>query len=79
MEDRKPTVGRIVLFDPSPDDREARANGIGDGEKLPAVIVRVWSETCVNLRVLNDGESVLHRTSVTFGSGAYTWNWPERK
>ena len=47
----KPTIGRIVhvLVDP-------RHNNGSD--VAPAVITRVWSDTCVNLRVLHDGPSV---------------------
>ncbi len=36
-------VGRIVNF------------VMANGEIRPAIIVRVWSETCVNLRVFLDG------------------------
>lgn len=44
----KPAIGRIVhvLVDP----------GINNGSDVaPAIITRVWSDTCVNLRVLHDG------------------------
>jgi len=77
MEEQKPTVGRIVLFEPASDDLEARSNSLVRGEKLPAVIVRVWG-TSVNLRIFNDGDGVLWRTSVSFGDGPRTWNWPPR-
>lgn len=77
-EGQRPTVGRIVLFEPATDDSEAKANGLAPGEKLPAVIVRV-REARVNLRVFTDGEAVPRRTSVPFGSGSYTWNWPPRE
>jgi hypothetical protein len=47
----KPTVGCIVhvLVDP-------RHNNGSD--VAPAVITRVWSDTCVNLRILYDGPTV---------------------
>lgn len=77
-QEQKPTVGRIVLFEPDTDDSEAQANRVASGERLPAIIVRVY-ENRVNLRVFNDGEAVLRRTSVPFGEGAYTWNWPPRE
>lgn len=40
----KPTVGRIVHYwAPGPKDSQPQA----------AIIVRVWSDTCVNLAILN--------------------------
>lgn len=45
---QKPTVGRIVhvLTDP----------GTNNGSDVaPAMITRVWSDTCVNLRLIRDG------------------------
>jgi hypothetical protein len=53
-----PSVGRIVHIAMDP----AANNG---GDIAPAVITRVWSDTCVNLRVLIDGPNVDWRTSVT--------------
>jgi hypothetical protein len=47
----KPSVGRIVhvLVDPN----------VNNGSDVaPAVITRVWSDNCVNLRVLHDGPSI---------------------
>lgn len=56
---QKPTVGRVVHFFPATTDALYR-----NGEPLAATIVRVWSDTCVNL-ALFDGEANLHRlTSV---------------
>lgn len=43
-----PTIGRIVHVLMAPDSN----NG---SDVAPAVITRVWSDTCVNLRVLRDG------------------------
>lgn len=47
---QKPSVGRIVHVTVDP-----RHNNGAD--VAPAVITRVWSDTCVNLRVLHDGPS----------------------
>jgi hypothetical protein len=54
----KPSIGRIVhvLVDP------ATNNG---ADVAPAVITRVWSDTCVNARVLLDQEGILWLTSIT--------------
>jgi hypothetical protein len=43
----KPSIGRIVHFVQSSPDSEL--------VHIPAVIVKVWSETCVNLQVFTDG------------------------
>lgn len=48
------------------------------GQELPMVIVRVWSDTCVNGQVLLDGNDVFWATSVQPGEGNGTWRWPER-
>jgi len=45
---------------------------------LPAVIVRVWSDTSVNLKVLNDEVSDFWKTSSTQGEQPGQWNWPPR-
>lgn len=52
-----PTVGRWVhvLMDPSTN------NG---SDVAPAVITRVWSDTCVNVRVLRDSNVTDWKTSV---------------
>lgn len=38
-------------------------NPVAEGDLFPAVIVRVWSDTCVNLRVMLDGTDELWATS----------------
>lgn len=75
-----PTVGRIVNFYPSDIDNEARYNG---AEVLPAIIVRVWSEETVNLKVLTDSDkgdlwrtSVTKRPEGTVSPQNATWDWP---
>ena len=53
-----PSVGRIVhtLVDPT------HNNG---ADIAPAIVTRVWSDTCVNLRVFYDGAQVDWVTSAT--------------
>ncbi|HET8550883.1 MAG TPA: hypothetical protein VFM97_00215 [Gammaproteobacteria bacterium] len=46
----KPSLGRIVRFRLA--DSEPSVNG--DAREFPAIIVRVWSDTCVNLKVFTD-------------------------
>lgn len=67
-----PTIGRIVHLRVAPD---------GDVEApfAPAVIVRVWSDTCVNLRVfMDDNETPALVTSVVEGDELGDWRWPPR-
>ncbi len=68
----KPTIGRVVIFH-FPDSEKHINN---QGLDAPAIITRVWSETCVNLKVLNDGIENTWKTSVPQGDGAYQWSWP---
>lgn len=55
---QKPSICRMVVV--------AGLQGmINNGAtEAPAVITRVWSDTCVNLTVFLDSGSTLHRTSV---------------
>lgn len=47
----KPTIGRIVLFA----QRVKNHKGEPDIVSRPAIIVNVWSDTCVNLLLFRDG------------------------
>lgn len=82
----KPTIGRIVHF------VQKKQPHYGDVlVHLPAIIVAVWGDTCVNLKVFTDGtNSDAEGTSpvkwVTSASldetetpQARTWHWPERE
>ena len=72
-----PSVGRIVLVPMDP----ATNNG---SNIAPAIITRVWSDTCVNVRVLADSDAIKWRTSVTQvddaadTEGTHHWSWPPR-
>lgn len=73
-----PTVGRIVHY--FPHSREFEGN---DSSPLPAVIVRVWSDTCVNLKVFTDGLNDVWKTSVTKNPDGVVnvsgfWDWPAK-
>lgn len=73
--EQKPSIGRIVIF------KGEAANGVTEH---PAVITRVWSDTCVNLTVFFDAKAPEVRTSVTrtdttkIDSGTWGWEWPVR-
>lgn len=78
MSQAVPTVGRIVLVPMDP----ATNNG---ADIAPAVIVRVWNERCVNVRVLADSPESEWRTSLLqvedladSGAGLHFWMWPPR-
>ena len=82
MPEQKPTVGRIVHY------------VAAKGDKIqPAMIVQVWSDTCVNLQVYRDGgndrahdghddELSVWKTSVVQNEEDHnapnTWHWPPR-
>jgi hypothetical protein len=86
----KPTVGRIVSYHLADHDSDAiKSNFSKDAEGnwygnpvLPAVIVRVWSDTCVNLKVLTDGPVDGWKTSVNIADENNKegfWSWPVRE
>lgn len=55
----KPSLGRALHFFPATSDPLFHS-----GEPLSATIVRVWSDTCVNLAVLAEDATLHARTSV---------------
>lgn len=80
----KPTVGRIVHY--------VLPQGRNAGEHRPGIIVKVWSDTTVQLQVFTDSDKAgsnndmianpLWATSVTVdeaGEKSGTWHWPERE
>jgi hypothetical protein len=83
----KPTVGRTVHYFPGESDSENIKNNFSEGEigslksaVLPAVIVRVWSDNCVNLKVITDGPVDEWKTSVQLQLSSeqkYCWAWPD--
>jgi len=69
-----PTIGRIVHYWHNPGD-----------EPVAAIVVRVWSDECVNLRLFTDGEPGAtfpseYQTSVTRcdQGDKWGWDWPAR-
>ena len=70
-----PTVGRIVHYYPTDSDRFGET-----GKPIAAVIVRVWSDECVNLRLFPDSDDSPWVSSVPYDleAGEYSWSWPPR-
>src|SRR5579859_1308502 len=76
-----PTIGDHVLY--------VLPNGGNKGQDRPAIIVRVWNITGVNLQVFTDGHNdgeyyktgMIWETSVPYSEEARpgTWHWPTQK
>ena len=73
----KASIGRTVHY--------VLDKGPNAGDHRPAVIVRVWTDTLVNLQVITDDENdklnpTEWRTSVPLDESKKngTWHWPER-
>lgn len=82
----KPSIGRAVHY------VQKMPEGCRDGLiHLPAIIVAIWGDTCVNLQVFTDGVNseggdsnnppgLKHVTSVSQDETAQSprsWHWPE--
>jgi hypothetical protein len=74
MSEQKPSPGRIVLVS------DAEHNGVTEH---PAIITRVWSDTCINVTVFPDCWAPFCKTSVEKSEDESreqkdTWRWPPR-
>lgn len=78
MPPQKPTIGRMVIYNTSDQDRKLMEYhpSCNVQKQLPATMVAVWSDTCVNLKVNCDGNLELWKTSVNLGEGECSWSWP---
>lgn len=88
-----PSVGRIVHYHPA-DTHGKTASEAGlrvrKGQPYAAIVTHVWSDTCVNLRVIDDatyllgsGSALPSVSSCTLGDPASPpehgyWSWPPR-
>lgn len=61
----EPTPGRIVHYKAE------------NEEIYPAMILKVWSPTCVNLEVFGQAPNKFP-TSVSQGENIFNWQWPQR-
>jgi len=78
--EQKPSIGRIVTYTCTEYDtaEQAKQSGVCNMQlKLPAIIVAVWDDQCVNLKVIQDGSVPdLWVTSAVKGDEQGNWNWP---
>lgn len=51
-------------------------NEVKAGEVFPMIIVKVWSDECVNGQVILDGTDQLWKTSPSLGGEEGNWSWP---
>lgn len=71
----KPSIGRIVCYHCTEVEQQILNHG---QEFAVAVITAVWSDTCVNLRLLWNGPHADWLTSRNLGEERGAWKWPER-
>lgn len=73
-----PTIGRTVIYKTTEADRKILRDASGnESQELPAVVVAVWSDDCVNAQVITDSEiGLMRKTSIVKGDGEGEWNWP---
>ena len=73
----KPTIGRVVIYNTTEEDKASAGKNFDNVvQQLPAIIVNVWSDTCINVRVFSDGGGMLWKTSINQGDQPGQWNWP---
>jgi hypothetical protein len=81
---QKPSIGRIVTYVLAENDAQyinataTSHNTARDGDEYPAMVVRVWDDSSVNLQVFYDGSGSHWATSRPEGDGPGTWHWPAR-
>lgn len=78
MEGQKPSVGRIVDYIPTEDERKAH----NYADVAPAIITAVWGENTINVKVFGDASEDYCKTSIMQKvseeqQGGY-WQWPKR-
>ncbi|MBI9055497.1 MAG: hypothetical protein JEY96_16865 [Bacteroidales bacterium] len=75
----KTTIGRVVIYKTTEADQELMkiTPNCNVAEELPALIVAVHSDECVNLKVIADGELDIWVTSAQKGDEPMNWDFPE--
>lgn len=77
METNRRRTGNIGAPGWSPGAQAHVGNSVAAGEIAPAMVVRVWSDVCVNLKVMLDGTDVYWATSVSYAEDKRprSWHW----
>lgn len=76
----EPTIGRIVIYKPTEEEKKTLAKSGNACDQLPAIIVNAFGDDVVNLKVQTDGtDSAFWKSSTPKGDNEGEWNWPERK
>jgi len=72
-------IGDVVMYKTTSEERKKMESmpNCNVQMMLPAIVVAVWGQECVNLNVICDGEMMLWKTSSPKGDGEMCWNWPE--
>lgn len=82
MSTQKPSIGRIVHYNPHPNDLMViQAMGGYSTAPAAAIITAVNSDTSVNLKVITDGPHDLWKPYVMLAQESgevYSWEWPPR-
>jgi hypothetical protein len=69
-------VGDIVIYHTNKEDKQLMRNAQANiQDHLPAIVVAVWSPTCLNLRVIGDGNYFAWKTSIANGTTESTWSF----
>jgi len=79
-----PQLGQTVLYIPTQEQKDNMKSNpeiCNEADKLPAIVTAVWSETCVNLKIMHDGDLPdLWETSSSQGDQERQWDFmPELK
>lgn len=64
-----PSPGRVVWYYPSKDDALQSFTSVAAGKPLAALVAHVWSDTCINLMVIDPNGNTTPRTSVLLYQG----------
>lgn len=73
---KKPFLGQKVIYKADESDKQYMRDIVNCNvqDELPATVVAVWSEECVNLKVHMDGDAPdLWKTSAQKGTGECEW------
>ncbi len=77
-----PTIGRMVIYKTTEEERMLLKQFGNESKELPAIIVAVWGGDCINVRVFPDANMPeIWKTSISqydkdTGLTENCWDWP---